>query len=124
MSWRAYSARETCVYGIFCDTLLTAASGPQVQDLKVSVRVMCRVRPAGDGEHDVGGAVEAEEVAGSVRVGGAEAEFRFDRVFGPAAGQQDVFDEVAPLLQARSPLPSPHPLLACTHWRPLAGGTC
>ena len=60
---------------------------------------MCRVRPAGAGEEAGEVAVEAEEGWGGVRVRGSETEFRFDRVFGAAAGQGEVFDEVAPLLQ-------------------------
>ena len=76
----------------------------ELQDLKGSVRVMCRVRPAGaEEERDGAGAViEAEEGALRVRQGvtGPESEFRFDRVFGGGSGQREVFEEVAPLLQS------------------------
>ena len=79
-------------------------------ELKGNVRVFCRVRPLSDGER----AAEAEgqppaiafpegtELAGrGIELNsGSKYSFAFDRVFGPASHQGEVFDEISQLVQS------------------------
>ncbi|KAG8467506.1 hypothetical protein KFE25_000822 [Diacronema lutheri] len=75
-----------------------------LQELKGSIRVMCRVRPLSDAERAHG----SEEVVQPTNdmactlvdpsKPGARKHFGYDRVFGPSATQADVFDEVQPLV--------------------------
>eukprot|EP00929_Paragymnodinium_shiwhaense_P017423 TRINITY_DN12667_c0_g1_i4.p1 TRINITY_DN12667_c0_g1~~TRINITY_DN12667_c0_g1_i4.p1 ORF type:complete len:1002 (-),score=176.59 TRINITY_DN12667_c0_g1_i4:88-3093(-) len=76
-----------------------------VQELKGSIRVFCRLRPAKRG---LGGPLAAAGIGchpeGSQRValrkppGDRRHEFLFDRVFSPEASQSSVYEEVEPLL--------------------------
>ncbi|KAG7139617.1 Kinesin-like protein klpA like [Verticillium longisporum] len=82
------------------------------QELKGNIRVMCRVRPMlgqGEGEGakitfpDDRTSAEialqgAEETTAMGRVSRKNFNFEFDRVFAPAALNQDVFDEISQLL--------------------------
>ncbi|XP_069054349.1 kinesin-like protein KIFC1 [Lepisosteus oculatus] len=84
-----------------------------IQELKGNIRVFCRVRPllAGDGsmEHielppDDPKTVALAKTAESHTGRGADQltryKFSFDRVFGPAAAQQEVFEEISLLVQS------------------------
>ncbi|CRK45438.1 hypothetical protein BN1723_006604 [Verticillium longisporum] len=84
------------------------------QELKGNIRVMCRVRPMlgqGEGEGakitfpDDRTSAEialqgAEETTAMGRVSRKNFNFEFDRVFAPAALNQDVFDEISQLVQS------------------------
>lgn len=77
----------------------------QVQELKGNVRVYCRVRPMP--ARAEGGAAEASSYCmpdgTSVKLtDGAKdpTTFTYDKVFGPAATQENVFDEVSALVQS------------------------
>merc|ERR1719464_1755094 len=86
-----------------------------VQELKGNIRVFCRMRPLigeekDNGEEDVKHVKilseknleifkeEAKGIASGTK--NAKYEFEFDRVFGPAAGQSDVYHEVSQLVQS------------------------
>ncbi|KAG7110920.1 Kinesin-like protein klpA like [Verticillium longisporum] len=84
------------------------------QELKGNIRVMCRVRPMlGEGEGE-GAKITfpddrtsaeialqgAEETTAMGRVSRKTFNFEFDRVFAPAALNQDVFDEISQLVQS------------------------
>lgn len=85
-----------------------------VQDLRGSIRVFCRVRPAG---------VTGDNSASVVEIGddGAVAvyshkhskwqEYKFDRVFGESSTQREVYAETKPLV--RSVLDGENSALAC-----------
>eukprot|EP00929_Paragymnodinium_shiwhaense_P119209 TRINITY_DN91092_c0_g1_i1.p1 TRINITY_DN91092_c0_g1~~TRINITY_DN91092_c0_g1_i1.p1 ORF type:complete len:1110 (+),score=265.31 TRINITY_DN91092_c0_g1_i1:69-3398(+) len=70
----------------------------QVQDLKGSIRVFCRVRPVLEG---VEGSVQATD-DGKVNVsyGSETYSFNYDKVFGASSSQLDVFEEVSGLVQS------------------------
>ncbi|KAM0327690.1 hypothetical protein ACHAQA_005985 [Verticillium albo-atrum] len=84
------------------------------QELKGNIRVMCRVRPVlgqGEGEGakitfpDEKTSAEialqgAEETTAMGKVSRKNFNFEFDRVFAPAAMNQDVFDEISQLVQS------------------------
>ncbi|XP_028913009.1 kinesin-like protein KIFC1 [Ornithorhynchus anatinus] len=78
----------------------------QVQDLKGNVRVFCRVRPGPAGEPGPltfpAGPGPGPTRLTLTRPGppAARHDFRFDRVFPPGSGQEEVFGEVAPLVQS------------------------
>uniref|UniRef100_A0A8D0HDF7 Kinesin family member C1 n=1 Tax=Sphenodon punctatus TaxID=8508 RepID=A0A8D0HDF7_SPHPU len=86
-----------------------------VQELKGNIRVFCRVRPLLAGEPQNGPdplhfpaqdnkalvLSKAEEShVGRERKGDLHYEFRFDRVFPPSASQDEVFEEIALLVQS------------------------
>lgn len=87
----------------------------QVQELKGNIRVFCRVRPTLEEEADGQAKItfpdqadESKEVVvrgpeqksslGNVTT--AQHAFSFDRVFGPEAGNSDVFEEISQLVQS------------------------
>jgi len=86
----------------------------QVQELKGNIRVFCRVRPTLDGDSSGAKISYPDEESDSkeVEVLGAEEKsslgtittkknsFAFDRVFGPASQNQDVFGEISQLVQS------------------------
>ncbi|EOD34750.1 hypothetical protein EMIHUDRAFT_52859, partial [Emiliania huxleyi CCMP1516] len=74
----------------------------QLQELKGSIRVMCRVRPTAAGE---GAAVVTIPTPTDVLVaqpGTREGRrsFAFDQAFGPGSGQEAVFEEVEPCVES------------------------
>lgn len=75
-----------------------------VQDLRGSIRVFCRVRPRG---------ATGDATAAVVEPGGEEGalccyshkhakwhDFKFDRVFGEASEQEQIYDETKPLIRS------------------------
>jgi len=87
-----------------------------VQELKGNIRVFCRVRPLLGEEiakygtiHHIDFKTDAslelvksngtEEIAGGLNKN-MKYEFEFDRVFGPGASQQSVFEEISQLVQS------------------------
>ncbi|XP_062457032.1 carboxy-terminal kinesin 2-like [Rhea pennata] len=88
-----------------------------VQELKGNIRVFCRVRPLLESEKETQKGLEhlhfspqdnkalalsrAEEShTGRDRKGDVKYDFSFDRVFPPACSQQEVFEEIALLVQS------------------------
>ena len=75
----------------------------QLQELKGSIRVMCRVRPAGEGEGEsaVSKTNDSDVVLTMPGVSkDGRKPFTFDQCFGPLSKQEDVFEEVAPTLHS------------------------
>lgn len=86
----------------------------QVQELKGNIRVMCRVRPPSTDEKEVakiafpdtdkeGKELEIqgpEEVSSLGKVTRKPNAFTFDRVFGPASSNEEVFGEISQLVQS------------------------
>ncbi|EMD93114.1 hypothetical protein COCC4DRAFT_179377 [Bipolaris maydis ATCC 48331] len=86
----------------------------QVQELKGNIRVMCRVRPAHDTERDPAqisfpdNDTDSKEVAitGPSKQSAtgkditASYSYSFDRVFGPASQNGEVFEEISQLVQS------------------------
>ena len=86
----------------------------QVQELKGNIRVFCRVRPALNGEEEPAKIKfpDVETDSKEVIVQGPEHKntlgnitstanaFSFDRVFGPASVNSDIFDEISQLVQS------------------------
>ncbi|KAL3632745.1 hypothetical protein CASFOL_025729 [Castilleja foliolosa] len=78
----------------------------QIQDLKGSIRVYCRVRPFMPGE--TGGSSAVEDINdGSItiitpaKVGkGKRQPFTFNRCFGPSSTQEEVFADTQPLIRS------------------------
>ncbi|NXX09234.1 CTK2 protein, partial [Larus smithsonianus] len=91
-----------------------------VQELKGNIRVFCRVRPVLPEEEERQKGLEhlhfpphdntalvlsrpEESHVGRERRGDVRYDFSFDRVFPPAATQQEIFEEIALLVQVRDP---------------------
>lgn len=86
----------------------------QVQELKGNIRVMCRVRPASDLETEPAKiafpdddtdskevAIQGPETKSAMgNVTTAKHAFSFDRVFGPACQNGEVFEEISQLVQS------------------------
>ncbi|XP_019440738.1 PREDICTED: kinesin-like protein KIN-14I isoform X2 [Lupinus angustifolius] len=77
----------------------------QVQDLKGSIRVYCRVRPFFPGQQSPSSTVENIE-GGTITVGipskngKGRKSFNFNKVFGPSATQAEVFCDMQPLIRS------------------------
>lgn len=72
-------------------------------DLKGSVRVFCRVRPLAHTNSlhaQSSSPVTVEQERITVRAAGIKREFGADRVFGQESTQEDVFEEVKPILRS------------------------
>ena len=72
-----------------------------LQELKGSIRVMCRVRPLApsEGEGAVSVPSDGEVVITQPGKDGRKS-FVFDHAFGPVSGQPDVFEEVEPCIES------------------------
>ena len=77
---------------------------PQVQDLKGSIRVFCRIRPSGrTGDQAASCTEEGEE--GELAIhdvsGNLDCKiFRFDKIFGGASDQASVYEDTQPLIRS------------------------
>ncbi|KAM3687843.1 hypothetical protein ACJW30_10G106400 [Castanea mollissima] len=77
----------------------------QVQDLKGSIRVYCRVRPFLSGQSNHFSAVDHIEegiitMNTPSRHGKGQRSFSFNKVFGPSASQAEVFSDMQPLIRS------------------------
>ncbi|XP_010518454.1 PREDICTED: kinesin-like protein KIN-14G [Camelina sativa] len=77
----------------------------QVQDLKGSIRVYCRVRPFLPGQSSISstiGNMEDDTIAiiTASRHGKSLKSFTFNKVFGPSATQEEVFSDMQPLVRS------------------------
>ncbi|CAI8584303.1 unnamed protein product [Vicia faba] len=77
----------------------------EVQDLKGSIRVYCRIRPFFPGQPNQLSAVENIEdgtitVSIPSRNGKGQRSFNFNKVFGPSATQAEVFLDMQPLIRS------------------------
>ncbi|KAM1395705.1 hypothetical protein PS2_031156 [Malus domestica] len=77
----------------------------QVQDLKGSIRVYCRVRPFLSGVSNCLSTVDHIEdgnitINTPARHGNGRKSFSFNKVFGPSATQADVFSDMHPLIRS------------------------
>ncbi|CAN6468561.1 unnamed protein product [Victoria cruziana] len=111
-------SKEFHVLGIHLKSLTHAASSyhkvleenrqlyNQVQDLKGSIRVYCRVRPFLPGQQS--GLTTLEHISdGNLTVSnplkqdkGSRKSFTFNKVFGPCASQEEVFSDTQPLVRS------------------------
>ncbi|KAK4482151.1 hypothetical protein RD792_009292 [Penstemon davidsonii] len=77
----------------------------QVQDLKGSIRVYCRVRPFLPGQVNTLSSVDHFE-EGTITIntmaknGKGRKSFNFNKVFGPSATQEEVFSDTQPLIRS------------------------
>ena len=72
-----------------------------ILDLKGSIRVFCRIRPTfADSEEicDVKSSLEDITLSNPVGCGKKDLSFRYDRIFGEVDAQENVFEEVSPLI--------------------------
>ncbi|KAG9134050.1 hypothetical protein Leryth_004736 [Lithospermum erythrorhizon] len=77
----------------------------QVQDLKGSIRVYCRIRPFLSGQSNSTSIVDHIEegtisVSTMSRNGRGCRSFNFNKVFGPSASQEEVFSDTQPLIRS------------------------
>ncbi|KAH0467993.1 hypothetical protein IEQ34_003026 [Dendrobium chrysotoxum] len=79
----------------------------EVQELKGNIRVYCRIRPLLSGEDTkstvidyIGENGELAIVNPSKQGKDGQKMFKFDRVFGPAATQEEVFSDIQPLVRS------------------------
>ncbi|XP_071722269.1 kinesin-like protein KIN-14I [Rutidosis leptorrhynchoides] len=108
---------EFCNLGMHIHGLANAASGyhrvlnenrklyNQVQDLKGSIRVYCRVRPFLHGQTRFLSSVDNIEegsitINTSTKYGKGQKSFNFNKVFGPSAAQAEVFSDMQPLIRS------------------------
>ena len=68
----------------------------ELQDLKGSIRVFCRIKPSAEA------AIAPSNLENKVTVlqKGKKRRFEFDRVFGPASSQAEVFEDTKPLIRS------------------------
>ncbi|XP_019428732.1 PREDICTED: kinesin-like protein KIN-14I isoform X2 [Lupinus angustifolius] len=77
----------------------------QIQDLKGSIRVYCRVRPFLSGRPNFVNTVDSIE-DGTITVnipsknGKGRRSFNFNKIFGPSSGQVEVFSDMQPLIRS------------------------
>uniref|UniRef100_A0A1J3IN09 Kinesin-4 n=1 Tax=Noccaea caerulescens TaxID=107243 RepID=A0A1J3IN09_NOCCA len=77
----------------------------QVQDLKGSIRVYCRVRPFLPGQSSFSSTIGNMEddtitINTASRHGKSLKSFTFNKVFGPSASQEEVFSDMQPLIRS------------------------
>ncbi|OMO63912.1 hypothetical protein CCACVL1_22188 [Corchorus capsularis] len=77
----------------------------QVQDLKGSIRVYCRVRPFLSGQSNYLSTVDNIEegnitINTPAKYGKGRKSFNFNKVFGPSATQAEVFSDMQPLIRS------------------------
>ena len=71
----------------------------QLQELKGSIRVMCRVRPPDPGE-EVSVSTSGDSEVAVTEAKGARKSYALDHVFGSGSTQEHVFEEVEPVLDS------------------------
>uniref|UniRef100_A0A0D9Y027 Kinesin motor domain-containing protein n=1 Tax=Leersia perrieri TaxID=77586 RepID=A0A0D9Y027_9ORYZ len=115
---RLQYSQEFTKLGIHLYTISNAASGyhkvleenrklyNQIQDLKGNIRVYCRVRPFLPGQISLSSSVAGTEertitIITPTKYGkDGRKSFSFNRVFGPASTQEEVFSDMQPLIRS------------------------